>query len=80
MYDFLLVVNSDHSSKLLTFWENNFFCILATDEQMVTTDALSRCRYRERGIITKRDIFELRQTDWEQIAICTYTVQLTVGL
>ena len=33
LYDFLYVVNRDHSSKLLSFWENRMFCILATDRQ-----------------------------------------------
>ena len=38
----------------LSFWENSVFCILATDrqtnEQMDTTDTLSRSRYRERRL------------------------------
>jgi len=33
MYDFLYVVNRHHSSKLLSFWENRVFCILATGRQ-----------------------------------------------
>ena len=33
LYDFLYVVNRDHSSKLLSFWENRMFCTLATDRQ-----------------------------------------------
>jgi len=31
---------SDHISKLLSFWENSIFCILATDKQ---TDGQHRC-------------------------------------
>ena len=58
MYDFLLVVNRHHSSKLLNFWENRVFFILATDrqtdrqtdEQTDSTDALSRSRCRERRL------------------------------
>jgi len=48
MYDFLSVVNRDHSSKLLSFWENRVFCILATDRQTNRqtsrrTDGQHRC-------------------------------------
>ena len=47
---------SYRSSILLSFWETCIFCILATDrdkqtdEQMDSTDALSRSRYRERRL------------------------------
>jgi len=27
------IINTDHGCKLLRFWENRFFCILATDKQ-----------------------------------------------
>ena len=32
------------------FWENRIFCILATDRQTNSIDALSRSRYRERRL------------------------------
>ena len=48
------IVNRDHSSKLLSFWDNRVFCILATDrqtdEQMDSIDALSRSGCRERRL------------------------------
>jgi len=44
----------DTSSKLLSFWKNRVFCILATDKQrderMDSIDALSRSRCRERRL------------------------------
>ena len=54
MYD-LLVVNRDHSSKLLSFFlRKSRFCILATDtltdKQMDRPVALSRSRCRERRL------------------------------
>jgi len=49
MYDFLLVVNRDHSSKVLNFSENRIFLHFG-DKQMDSSDALSRCRYRERRL------------------------------
>jgi len=53
----------DYISKLLRFWENRVFCILATDRQTneqtnrwtVSIDALSRSRYRERRLIIHTD-------------------------
>ena len=56
MYDFLQVVNRDHSSKLLSFWENHVFFAFwqqrdkQRNEQMDTTDTLSRSRCRERRL------------------------------
>ena len=52
------IVNRDDSSKLLSFWENLVFCILATDrqtnrqtdEQMDSSNALSRSRCRQRRL------------------------------
>ena len=38
MYDFLEVVNRDHSSKLLSFWKKSRFCILARDRRDKQTD------------------------------------------
>ena len=44
IYDFLYVVNRDHSSKLLTFLRKSPFCILATDRQTDRrTDGQHRC-------------------------------------
>ena len=43
-------VSRDHSPKLRSFWENRVFLHLATDEQMDSTDALSRSRCRERQL------------------------------
>ena len=46
-------INRRHSSKLVSFWENRVFCILATDRQTDgQTDGRHRCvkpqsRYRE---------------------------------
>jgi len=59
MYDFVQVVNRDHSSKLLVFEKIAFFAFWRqtdrqTDElinkQMDSTDALSRSRCRERRL------------------------------
>jgi len=41
---FLQVVNRYHGCKLLSFWENHVFCILATDRQTKRrTDGQHRC-------------------------------------
>jgi len=45
-----MYINSFIALNWLVFWENCVFCILATDEQMDSTDALSRSRCRERRL------------------------------
>jgi len=59
----------DTNSKLLVFWENIVFCILATDRQTGRTDPLSRSRCRERGlnnIVTLKSGLEVtRGSHWK---------------
>jgi len=57
MYDFVQVVNRDHGPKLISFFVFWPQTDRQTDEQMDSTDALSRSRCRERWL---NNIFCLR--------------------
>ena len=72
MYDFLYVVTSDHSSKLLSFWENSVFFAFRrqadrqTNKQTQTNRwtapiALSRSRYCERRLNNEERFRSIQQ-------------------